>query len=122
MSLPAKNIENVRQNIQAKIGMVRAKVSGLRAQQPLLGQVAIGKGQLIRSLQGKRLLRGALLPISGSRTPSTRSQTSKTRTSKMHPGIVDTTDIGHGTPKTTKAAVEQEKGAYPVSTELSVEL
>lgn len=118
MSLPAKNIENVRQNIQAKIGLMRAKLSGMRAQQPLLGQFQVGKGQLIQNLQGKRLLRGALFPGSGSTsTPSTRAQPKK-----MHPGVVDTAGIGHGVPKITGAAVEQEKGVYPVNAALSVEL
>jgi len=92
---------------------MRTKLTGMRAQQPLLGQLQVGKGQLIQNLQGRRLLRGALFPSS----PSTHAQP-KT----MHPGIVDTAAIGHGTPKTTTAAVEQEKGAYPVSTAISVEL
>lgn len=118
MSLPVKNIENVRRNIQAKIGLMRAKLTGMRAQQPLLGQLPVGKGQLIQNLQGKRLLRGTLFPGSCSTcSPSTRAQTKK-----MHPGVVDTADIGHGTPKTTEAAVEQEKGAYPVNAAISVEL
>lgn len=98
---------------------MRTKLAGLRAQQPLLGQVQVGKGQLIQNLQGKRLLRGALFPGSCSTcsNPSTRPQTNK-----MHPGIVDTADIGKGKPITTKAAVETEKGAYPVSLDASVEL
>lgn len=120
MSLAAGNIENVRKNIQAKINIARTKLSTLRAQQPLLGQLQVGKGQLIQSFQGKRLLRGALLSNStrASKSSSTQHQTTKV----VHTGIVDTADIGHGIPATTKAAVEQEKGAYPCSAEISIEM
>jgi len=79
---------------------------------PLQGQLLdnIGKGRLLGMLQGRRLLQQSF--------PQKRINPQK----KMHPGVVDTANLGHGTPITTELSIEREKGAHPVNMEMSVEL
>jgi len=92
--------------LQNRMKNLRLRLKGL----PLQGQILdnIGKGRLLGMLQGRRLLRQTF--------PLTSPQ------KKMHPGIVDTADIGRGKQITTELSVEREKGAYPVNMEMSIEM